>query len=83
MKLCRKSGVSTMEVNGIKFTLAPEQISRPHVEAPDLSQYMAPEANIPVPRFTGEITPPEAPKTDMLTEDQLLMWSAQNTEPEV
>lgn len=84
IKLCRKQGVSTIEVDGIKLTLAPIVKPKQTFQAPDISNDF-PEAQLQVPKYTG-VTPDVNDKItneteaidmpDELTEDQLLNWSS-------
>lgn len=75
IKLCRKEGVSTIEIDNVKLTLQP-QTSKTRIQAPDIANDF-PEARLQVPKFTG-FTPSEDDKivTDELTEEQLLNWSS-------
>lgn len=72
LQLCREQGVEAMEIDGIKFNLG-----RLPASLPDVDKTAFPEATIKVPAYDGPITPPEEPKTDGLTEDQLMFYSAQ------
>lgn len=77
MQLCRKRGVSSITVDGVTFHMneKAQYVTKHVTAAPDYSNDF-PEASIPVPKFTGEITDPEAPETTELTPEQLMMWSA-------
>lgn len=78
IQLCQKQGVSTIKVDGIELTLiAP--VAKRATSVPDYSSDF-PEASIQVPKFNGEISPVEAIKTEELTPEQLLMWSAKSDE---
>ncbi len=79
MQLCRKRGVSSLTIDGVTFHMSDMPVSRKVTKPTDYAQDF-PEASIPVPQFTGEITDPEQPKTDALTDDQRLFWSSDATE---
>lgn len=83
LKLARKHGVEGMEVDSIKFNLGPEPRKR-SINVSTTGEAF-PEAEVKVPAFNGvlkdnlntsDITPHDSIKSDELTEEQLLMWSA-------
>lgn len=77
VKLCRKTGVTAITVDGISFQLSVLP-SKPAKSA-DIASHYFPEANIPVPQYkpkTGEIVAEEVKSDDELTEEQLLNWSS-------
>lgn len=91
IKLCRKTGINTIEIDNIKFSLSPiEKRTRTKPEPPS-----DPLASVSVPEFNGVLdtadliaqSKVEAAKAlkeltddiampDMLSEDQLLNWSS-------
>jgi len=84
IKICRRLGVQSIKIDGIELVLGslpvkPTKISK----SQDLGAF--PEANIKIPLFNGpqptEDLPPDKIETDDLTEEQMLMWSAQSVEP--
>lgn len=79
IQLCRKTGVTSIEIDGIKLQLAPVSDKRRNIPV-QIDANTFPEASIVVPAYNGEISPPETFKDEGLTEDQLLFYSAR---PEV
>jgi len=81
LKLCKKHGVTAIEVDGIKMNVSLER-SKPQI---DLNAF--PEANIRVPIFNpgtvpdSEVQMDRIEEPDQLTEEQLLNWSVK-TEPQ-
>ena len=83
VQTCRKLGVDAMEVDGIKFNLGPA----PKVNRRASFENDFPEADIKIPAY-NPITNPTVTytsetaadiiKSDSLTEDQLLFYSAEN-----
>jgi len=75
--LCRKTGVITIEVDGIKLTLGSQQptISNIAPELPDYSNDI-PEAKMKVPAYNPQTGVVETIETDALTPDELLFYSA-------
>jgi hypothetical protein len=72
--LCRKTGVTAIEIDGIKLQLGGYQpISS--IQAPILPDYSGdiPEANIQVPQYTPM---PDKYESDALSPDQLLFYSS-------
>lgn len=78
IKLCRKTGVSAMRIDGVEFELGPEQANI-NIQKP--SKRFVEELQPQMPVFTpGGITAETKIPTDGLTDEQLLMWSAQGHE---
>lgn len=73
IQLCRKTGVNSIKIDNVEFHLGAEP--RKVTTSVDYGSDF-PEANIRVPQFTGEIDPPETIKTDELTQEQLMFYSA-------
>jgi hypothetical protein len=84
IQLCQKTGVTAIEVDGIKMNIRPLQEKSSKI---DLNAF--PEADIRVPAYTSiqaQDTQDEAIelKIDMpdeLTDEQLLMWSSRTESP--
>lgn len=72
IKVCRKLGVNTIEVDGVKLSLGVLPYSPKELKDPAI-----PDAAIKVPLYNGPITEPDAIPTEGLTEDQLMFYSAQ------
>lgn len=81
--LCRKNGVSSIEIDGIKLSLSP--IPGKGTQAPQLPDFSSdiPEASLKVPQYNGyqgDITETsltsEAIQTDGLTPEQLMFYSS-------
>jgi hypothetical protein len=72
MQLCRKQGVETIEIDGVKFQFGPQ------MEIPQRkTKAIANEAFQPI--TPGGITDEtKIPTMDGITEEALLMWSVQN-----
>ncbi len=78
IKLCRKTGVQAITVDGISLQLG----SLP-VKASTSQSFMdmqLPTITIPQVNENTPITPPEPIKSDAPTEEELLFWSADSTE---
>ena len=79
LKLCRDNDVRTMQIDGIVFSIVPQ----PKIQAPSIDLEAFPEATIQVPKYSPiatnipENTQFDKIETNGLTEEQLLMWSAQ------
>lgn len=74
VKLCRRLGVDALEVGNVKFNLG----LAPRVKSKSNSaDFDIPEANLKVPQFTPTIEN-DLIKTDDLSEDELLFYSAVN-----
>lgn len=73
MKACRKHGIVSIKVDSVEFVLG----SLPNQPAV-IDETAFPEASIQVPQYNGPISPPEAPKEELLTEEQLMFYSAQS-----
>lgn len=70
IKLCRQLGVDAIEVDNVKFGLGPEPVTyKPYTATQQAA-------------FTTDGTPdlPNIKTPDALTEEQMLMWSAQSNE---
>ena len=78
IKLCRKNGVRAITVDGITMSIT-EPSKRSNKPVTEFEAF--PEENIPVPRYTPteEATDTDKIETDTLTDEQLLMWSAQSS----
>lgn len=82
IKLCRSANISAIEVDGIKLQLA--SIKSHGVAAPTLPDYSSdiPEANIQIPQYSpyvpesGTSSIPDDIKTDSLSQEQMLFYSA-------
>lgn len=76
MQLCQKRGIDSITIDGIALTfhISSKPVKHNATSLPDYSSDF-PEANIPVPKFTGEIADVEIPETTELSKEQLLMWS--------
>ena len=72
MQLCRKRGISAIEVDNIKFNLGVEPVAQKQ------PQY-SPQPQMPT-YSPGGITPDT---TDGLTEDQLLFYSVSETQDQL
>ena len=75
IQLCRKQGIESFEIGDIKFTLG----SLPKEEVLRDVANDFPEASLKVPEFSPT-SKPDTIKTDELTPEQLLMWSAVSNE---
>ncbi len=73
LKLCQKQGVEAMEVDGLKFNLRPLQKV---TKAKDFVSEMFPEANVDVPKYNPPAVTADQIKTDALSEEDLLFYSA-------
>lgn len=73
IKLCRENGVSAVEIDGIKLSIAAQPIKTKTRQLSDYSDDI-PEANIKVPQYNGVIA--DDITTDELTPDQKLFWSS-------
>lgn len=73
IKLCKKQGIPAIKVGNIEFTLPQSANTKPAID-PEVF----PEANIKVPAYNGVKTSlePDAIKTEELTEEQLMFYSA-------
>ena len=86
LKLCRQTGVTTIEIDGVKLTLGPQPVS---VRAPHIDLDAFPEANIRVPQYSpiqaqDTANSPIDTKIDMpdeLSEEQLMFYSARPESP--
>lgn len=77
VELCRKVGIDAMEIGDIKFNLSP--IALPKAKA-STGYWATPEAEIKIPQYSpvaSNITA-DIIKTDELTADELLFYSATN-----
>lgn len=78
VKACRSLGIDAMEVGNIKFNLGPIPKSGTIIPNKDIPTL---EESVVVPQYNGHIndpiTEPDIPDTEMLTEDQLMFYSAQ------
>lgn len=83
MVLCQKRGVSSITVDGITFHMSNATAMKAKATTQAIPDYSndIPEANIQVPKFTGEITEPDTIPTDELTPEQLLFYSAAPSGP--
>lgn len=82
VKLCRKHGIDAMEVGDIKFNLGPAPKTSSKRKSKGIDLDMPPEANISIPRFTGEVSPPDVIPTTELSEEDLMFYSATGTSDE-
>lgn len=81
LKLCAASGVTSMKIDGIEFVLGP----KPH-KAPkyvDNTSDIFPEANIPIPVYTGGSSEPDVIKTEEFTDEQKMFYSVRDTSESV
>ena len=81
IKLCQAHGVTAVEIDGMKLSILPKpKIAKQ--PAQELSGFI--EESIPVPRYNGLTSPDEvhndSTKAQELTEEQLMFYSAVNTE---
>jgi len=84
---CRKQNVTSIKIDGIELTISLQSRTEKRPKGRDLSLDLdIPEANIPVPQFQGssqpivkdkDFTQGEIETPDELSEEQLMMWSAQ------
>jgi hypothetical protein len=87
IKLCRSANISAIEVDGVKLHLGNVE-PKSTIAAPTLPDYSSdiPEANIRIPKYNpvpnqGTYVPdpgtiPDDIKTDSLTAEQMLFYSA-------
>lgn len=78
IQLCRKLGVESIKIDNIEFQLGPmPQTKKKEVKTESYFDLPS-EADIKIPQYT----PPKVEQftSDEITEDQLLMWSAQGNE---
>lgn len=86
--LCRKTGVLSIEVDGVKLLLAPKanKTKKNQVIESNFALEMPLEASIEIPKFQGLPsilpTPDGNISTGSLTEEQLLFYSSQPGENE-
>lgn len=71
--LCRRQSVQSIKIGTLELHLG--AAVRQKQKQIDYSSDI-PEANVQIPKFTGEITAPDPVTTDELTPEQMLMWSA-------
>jgi hypothetical protein len=77
IQLCRKLGVDALEIDNVKFNLGAAPKRQRRIE----EEVFSPEANIRIPQYNPIVTDDtegtaDIIKTDELTQEQLLMWSA-------
>ncbi len=77
IKLCRKTGIDAFEIGSIKFNLGQEPKSKPKGKQRSVADDF-PEASLKVPQFVPTVSNEiqGVIKTDELTPDQLLFYSA-------
>lgn len=84
VKACRKLGVASIEVGELKITLSPSfdasWMQPVHLKDSAKTQPYSPDADVKVPTYDGPITDVEPPKTEELTDEQKMFWSAQGHE---
>ena len=75
IKVCRRLGVEAIEIGEIKFNLGAEPKSKMGIVS---AANDFPEASIKIPQYTPQASPEVQGviKTDELTPDQLLFYSA-------
>lgn len=78
VKACRSLGIESVEADGVFVKLGP-LTSKPRIR-PAIESTLFPDTDVKVPAYDGPITEPEAVPTEGLTEEQMLMWSAQGHE---
>lgn len=78
ISLCRKQGVAIIKIDGMELHLGPTPFKPSNSPTIDTTSF--PEASIKIPTFNGPIADVSPIKTEELTEDQLLFYSAQGHE---
>lgn len=79
IELCQKQGVTTIKVDGIELTFGIKP-----TKSKTYKTEVFTEADIKVPQFNGIANPnvsqyvSDTIETDGMTDEQLLMWSAQS-----
>lgn len=74
--LCRRQGVQSIKIGTLELHLG--AAVRQKQKQIDYSSDI-PEANVQIPKFTGEIAAPDPVTTDELTEEQLMFYSVGNS----
>jgi hypothetical protein len=81
IQLCRKTGVESIKIDNVEFHLGALPKATKRNKNIDLEAF--PESNIKIPQFTPvtteETSTTDVIATDELTDEQLLMWSAQDS----
>jgi hypothetical protein len=78
--LCRKQGVTAIEIDGIKMSISP---ATPKTKSIYDDLELPPEANMEI-KYTGEQTTKEIAEkiaTESLSEEQLLFYSSRHEDP--
>jgi hypothetical protein len=78
IKACRSLGINTIEVGTLKCTLGHLPLKAD--KGPNIDTTAFPEASIKVPQYNGPIADVEPIKTEDLSEEQLMFYSAQSHE---
>lgn len=78
IKLCRKTGVHAITIDGISLSLGQEPVKRSI--KPIANEYDPGSITIPQVSADTPIMPPDDIKMDMPTDDALLFWSADSNE---